>query len=161
MASERLSAPVNKVVAPVIEQAEAATHIPGRQGAHLPALDALRGLAILLVMLYHFNHGHAAATDGSTLGALSKVLRLGGSGVDLFFVLSGFLITSISDLDPTGWVRVVLQRDPYQAVPTPPNAVATTTVPASNYVTQPAYVDAQPAYGYTQGAMMPAGYVAQ
>ncbi|MBI3461915.1 MAG: acyltransferase [Planctomycetes bacterium] len=62
-------------------------------GSHIPALDAIRGLAILLVMLYHFNDG---PDDPTLLGsAIFKLFRLGGCGVDLFFVLSGFLITGI------------------------------------------------------------------
>ncbi|MBV8229532.1 MAG: acyltransferase [Planctomycetaceae bacterium] len=64
-----------------------------RLDGHIPALDAVRGLAILLVMAYHFNLG---PEDPSRLGrAFSKLLHLGGCGVDLFFVLSGFLITGI------------------------------------------------------------------
>lgn len=47
---------------------------------YLPALDGLRGMAILLVMLYHFFDYCA-------------VFKYGWAGVDLFFVLSGFLIT--------------------------------------------------------------------
>lgn len=60
---------------------------------HLPALDGLRGIAILLVLLLH-------ATEGlNRVHALSPTLlattRVGFTGVDLFFVLSGFLITGI------------------------------------------------------------------
>jgi peptidoglycan/LPS O-acetylase OafA/YrhL len=62
--------------------------------AHIPALDAVRGIAILLVMVYHF--GGEQSTDLGHLGnAFVRVFRLGGSGVDLFLVLSGFLITGI------------------------------------------------------------------
>lgn len=62
-------------------------------GSHLPALDALRGIAILLVTGYRFNIG---PEDSSRLGhAVTRVLGLGTCGVDLFFVLSGFLITGI------------------------------------------------------------------
>lgn len=53
---------------------------PNRQ--YYPALDGLRGLAILLVVVYH-NFGFI------------NVFFFGWLGVDLFFVLSGFLITDI------------------------------------------------------------------
>ena len=56
----------------------------------LVALDGVRGLAIVAVMLTHISLQQVA---------LSPMLRgsfaLGWSGVDLFFVLSGFLITGI------------------------------------------------------------------
>lgn len=63
---------------------------------YLPALDGIRGLAIILVMLYHFSipfqlSGHLNLID-SFVGI---VLQVGWVGVDLFFVLSGFLITGI------------------------------------------------------------------
>jgi peptidoglycan/LPS O-acetylase OafA/YrhL len=62
-------------------------------GKHLPALDAIRGLAIIAVLIYRFGGGspHPASVDGGTL----PLLHLGMRGVDLFFVLSGFLITGI------------------------------------------------------------------
>lgn len=52
----------------------------------------MRGVAILLVLLHHFTILEPiSAIDHS----LKNVLLIGWSGVDLFFVLSGFLITGI------------------------------------------------------------------
>src|SRR5665213_775139 len=58
----------------------------------IPELDGLRGMAILLVLV-----GHYFSVPG--IGAASLLngywFRLGWTGVDLFFVLSGFLIGGI------------------------------------------------------------------
>ena len=59
---------------------------------HIPALDAIRGLAIVMVTLYRFGGGGDGAA--SAIGA-NWMVELGSRGVDLFFVLSGFLITGI------------------------------------------------------------------
>ncbi len=61
----------------------------------IPELDGVRGLAILLVLAVHFG------LTANPPEPLYSLLRLGWSGVDLFFVLSGFLITGIL-LDTAG-----------------------------------------------------------
>jgi peptidoglycan/LPS O-acetylase OafA/YrhL len=59
----------------------------------IPALDGIRGLAILAVTAYRFSIG---PDDNRLPGKLLfKALHHGDLGVDLFFVLSGFLITGI------------------------------------------------------------------
>jgi peptidoglycan/LPS O-acetylase OafA/YrhL len=58
-----------------------------------PRLDGLRGLAILLVMLFHTTQYPRVRGAGDA--ALTALPALGWCGVDLFFVLSGFLITRI------------------------------------------------------------------
>jgi peptidoglycan/LPS O-acetylase OafA/YrhL len=62
---------------------------------HIPALDGIRGIAILLVVW-----GHSVLFGGLEptirLDRIFQLLGLAGwAGVDLFFVLSGFLITGI------------------------------------------------------------------
>ena len=53
---------------------------PGGGLQHLPSLDGLRGIAVLAVVVFHFS---------------PEVAPGGFLGVDIFFVLSGFLITSL------------------------------------------------------------------
>ena len=53
------------------------------KSAYYPALDGLRAIAVTMVFFQHYGAGHAA------------LFGWGWTGVDLFFVLSGFLITGI------------------------------------------------------------------
>ncbi|QHN04067.1 acyltransferase [Granulicella sp. WH15] len=52
---------------------------------YFPELDGVRAIAALMVMVFHFGQDWYS----------SKLLVFGQTGVDLFFVLSGFLITTI------------------------------------------------------------------
>ncbi|MES2104280.1 MAG: acyltransferase [Pseudomonadota bacterium] len=61
-----------------MQQTQAASRLNG--------LDTLRAIAILLVVAYHYQ---VFVSSSATFGVLSKI---GWTGVDLFFVLSGYLI---------------------------------------------------------------------
>jgi peptidoglycan/LPS O-acetylase OafA/YrhL len=64
--------------------ASASVQSPDARDAHAPALDGVRAIAVLLVMLHH-----------AGLPYTPFPIDLGLLGVRLFFVLSGFLITGI------------------------------------------------------------------
>jgi peptidoglycan/LPS O-acetylase OafA/YrhL len=68
---------------------------PAPPVTRLPELDGLRGLAILLVLVFHYFAGPAQPAPGSWLALAVRPLLYAWSGVDLFFVLSGFLIGGI------------------------------------------------------------------
>jgi peptidoglycan/LPS O-acetylase OafA/YrhL len=62
----------------------------------LPELDGIRGLAILMVLIWHyFNCANPDLAVGSMVAYAYKMSAWFWSGVDLFFVLSGFLIGGI------------------------------------------------------------------
>jgi peptidoglycan/LPS O-acetylase OafA/YrhL len=64
--------------------------------ARWPELDGLRGAAILMVFLLHYVTDSRTHEGGfGSLYRFAQLFRLGWSGVDLFFVLSGFLIGGI------------------------------------------------------------------
>jgi peptidoglycan/LPS O-acetylase OafA/YrhL len=61
----------------------------------IPELDGVRGIAILLVLIGHYPAGVIAVEPGSFNEVLKNVFAVNSLGVQLFFVLSGFLIGSI------------------------------------------------------------------
>src|SRR3954468_3679563 len=61
------------------------THSSRMAATRIRSLDGLRAIAIVLVMLHH----------SPAMKAYSGAPRYGWIGVDLFFVLSGYLITGI------------------------------------------------------------------
>lgn len=88
--------------------------------ARNPALDILRAAAILMVLATHLANSFARDTP------LARAVSVGGRGVDLFFVLSGFLLGTqlFREANATGtigvrrfWVRRWLRTLPaYYAV---------------------------------------------
>jgi peptidoglycan/LPS O-acetylase OafA/YrhL len=58
---------------------------------HVPVLDGLRGVAVLMVILIHASSTWVPLAKADWIAA--AFMRSGWVGVDLFFVLSGFLIT--------------------------------------------------------------------
>lgn len=59
----------------------------------IPALDGVRGFAVLMVVFYHTAGG--AHSSNPILSFVGTIISFGWTGVTLFFVLSGFLITGI------------------------------------------------------------------
>lgn len=85
-----------------------------RSTAYFPELESLRGIAILLVYVFHL----AGAVDpsgtrpGTVVSPLGAFVRAGHTGVSLFFVLSGFLLGMSFLIEIAGGRRVV-RRDYY------------------------------------------------
>lgn len=66
-----------------------------KTGVRIPELDGLRGLAIFMVVLSHYVPNDIWSGDSTLSAIMHSAFSLNWSGVDLFFVLSGFLIGGI------------------------------------------------------------------
>jgi len=89
------SVPLQPSMASGSRQATNSLSLSARLDGHVPALDGIRGVAILFVMLFHYGtacgFGHDAWITRKIVGVFCNMW----SGVDIFFTLSGFLITGI------------------------------------------------------------------
>lgn len=75
------------------------------QGRDLPSLDGLRALAIAIVCLSHM--ADSSGLNGAAW-RFQRSLAIGGLGVRIFFVLSGFLITTllVREFDRSGTLNL-------------------------------------------------------
>ena len=65
---------------------------------HYALLDGLRGIAALLVLVYHIFEGYAFAESVNGAGSgLITTLNHGHIAVDFFFILSGFVVSYAYD----------------------------------------------------------------
>lgn len=68
---------------------------PKRAFPYIPGLDNIRGLAVLFVLLTHMSYG---------------IIKGGLLGVELFFVLSGFIITSLLQAESSSYGKISIWR---------------------------------------------------
>jgi exopolysaccharide production protein ExoZ len=91
----------------------------GDHNRRVPSMEGLRGLAILLVFASHYNDiiGEHLGLPAPVTAVSRAVGVLGGFGVDLFFLLSGFLIYRTT-LRPALNVGAFLMRRAERIYPT-------------------------------------------
>jgi peptidoglycan/LPS O-acetylase OafA/YrhL len=93
--------------------------LPAKLGGRIPELDGIRGIAIAMVLVYHYFLLPLHSQPGTLSSYIQGTGRLAWSGVDLFFVLSGFLIGGIllDARDSSNYFRVFYARRFFRIVP--------------------------------------------
>jgi peptidoglycan/LPS O-acetylase OafA/YrhL len=93
--------------------------LPVNLRGRIPELDGLRGVAIAMVVAHHYFLETFQAASGTWLSHVQALVRLTWSGVDLFFVLSGFLIGGIllDARDSLNYFQVFYTRRFFRIVP--------------------------------------------
>jgi peptidoglycan/LPS O-acetylase OafA/YrhL len=86
---------------------------------HLARIDALRGVAILMVMQLHIFFITFAYDYLNLPAAARYLLRSGGAGVDLFFILSAYLLTTnlLRQRDRPGVITTFFARRALRILP--------------------------------------------
>ena len=65
----------------------------------LRGLDGLRGIAVILVVFFHYTSGYAHVMHPHTPGLLGTLFS-GSYGVELFFIISGYVILMTVERSP-------------------------------------------------------------
>ncbi len=88
--------------------------LDARESARFLLVDALRGFAALIVVLFHVWHKNISLVLDIELPSLfEQVIRLGNMGVPIFFVLSGFVIAHSvygRQISPSYFARFIVRR---------------------------------------------------
>jgi peptidoglycan/LPS O-acetylase OafA/YrhL len=116
---DRMSERNQKVLDPEGSRTDSPRPLPRTR---VPELDGLRGVAISLVVLWHYFFGpnfNWDRIDQSTVPRWALPFAFTWSGVDLFFVLSGFLLTNVllDAKDSTGYYKVFYLRRAFRILP--------------------------------------------
>jgi peptidoglycan/LPS O-acetylase OafA/YrhL len=86
---------------------------------HIPEIDGLRALAIILVIIWHYGNNLLQGAPWPWAKYAVLLTNQTWSGVDLFFVLSGFLITGIllKNLGSSNYFKTFYIRRLYRIFP--------------------------------------------
>lgn len=87
--------------------------------SRIPELDGVRGLAILSVLYWHYFASQSHPGAAGVVHVLERAGKLSWAGVDLFFVLSGFLIGGIlvGNRDAPNLLRIFYARRALRILP--------------------------------------------